>query len=121
LNEVVDVNIGPHFAFDAKEGCVGVCDLVKTVEVDDPCCDVENGDDDGAMRPVNASSNQDDVENDSKAPPRKRPKNKEEETTKEGNDVDLFDLNKCTSLEELIDIGPEKMKTILLSMGVKCG
>ena len=91
------------------------------MEVDDPCCDVENGGGDGAMRPVNASSNQDDVENDSKAPPRKRPKNKEEETTKEGNDVDLFDLNKCSSLEELIEMGPEKMKTILLSMGIKCG
>ena len=34
---------------------------------------------------------------------------------------DGFDLDKCSSLEELKDMGSERLKDIMLSMGVKCG
>jgi len=34
---------------------------------------------------------------------------------------DSFDLNKCCSVDELKVLGPERLKDIMLSMGVKCG
>merc|ERR1711966_12659 len=32
-----------------------------------------------------------------------------------------FDLNACSSVEELHEMSPERFKNTLLSMGVKCG
>jgi hypothetical protein len=32
-----------------------------------------------------------------------------------------FDLNKCSSVDEVKALGSERLKDIMLSMGVKCG
>lgn len=32
-----------------------------------------------------------------------------------------FDLNKCNSVDKLKALGPDRLKSIMLSMGVKCG
>ncbi|KAL9186257.1 hypothetical protein ACHAXT_005495 [Thalassiosira profunda] len=122
LNEVVDVNVGPDFAFEIKDGCVGACDLVKT-EVD-----AEN-------EPAGASSKGNDTGNgakeDATAPPRKRPREPEtnqngkkdemKTETSEKKTAEAFDLNQCSSVDELMEMNPERLKNILLSMGVKCG
>lgn len=34
---------------------------------------------------------------------------------------DAFDLNNCSTVDELKDLGPERLKGLMLSMGVKCG
>ena len=135
LNEVVDVNIGPDFAYrDSGGGCAGACELVgtgKTIDAGDD--DAGDGDDDGGngSGPTEAEM----------IPPKKRLRdesltgqspaaNEIVDAAKKVNDVkpskptansDVFDLNKCSSVVELEDLGPERLKGIMLSMGVKCG
>ncbi|KAL7546564.1 hypothetical protein ACHAWF_009891 [Thalassiosira exigua] len=82
------------------------------------------------------------------APPRKRPRERQtdakpandDESTRPGGPgvgsvgtggvgpsqpsvvpVEAFDLAKCSSVEELREMGPDRLKDILLSMGIKCG
>jgi hypothetical protein len=133
LNEVVDVNIGPNFAhYDPSDGCTGTCELVVTgiAEVDDDVRDGKDGEEE------NFKQADDDMD-----PPKKRPRDeslmgqtvdaaKDDTTANEANDVkssnstvsfDTFDLSKCSSVEELKDLGSERLKRIMLSMGVKCG
>ena len=133
LNEVVDVNIGPNFAHsDPRDGCSGACELVVTgvADAEDYARDII----DGEERSLNEVDDKMD-------PPKKRPRDeslmgqkvhpaKGANTTNHSNDVestkptassDTFDLNKCSSVEELKVLGSERLKHIMLSMGVKCG
>ena len=124
LNEVVDLNVGPEFAHDVKDGCVGACELVKVVVED------EEGDDvvDSAVTIEKDATTQANGED---APPRKRPREEDgkQEATKDDNahstqqavEEESFDLDKCNSVEEVKAMGPDRLKNILLSMGVKCG
>ncbi|KAL3817104.1 hypothetical protein ACHAXA_009935 [Cyclostephanos tholiformis] len=135
LNEVVDVNIGPDFAhFDPRDGCVGACELVVNGSI-------EVGDDDARVGYfcVGESSNQADEDGD---PPKKRPRDESlpgqisdaatgrisaneaidvKLTNKPTVSSDTFDLNKYSSVDELKDLGSERLKSIMLLMGVKCG
>ena len=136
LNEVVDVNVGPHFAHGIKEGCVGACELVKT----GPNVDYEAGKDsnDDIMSSENDISKP--IAVDDNAPPRKRPRealtsqseiNKEvkpsniqissAQPSKQSGGKETFDLNQCSSVTELKEMDPDRLKNILLQMGVKCG
>mmetsp|Transcript_52661 Transcript_52661/g.111858 ORF Transcript_52661/g.111858 Transcript_52661/m.111858 type:complete len:445 (-) Transcript_52661:94-1428(-) len=140
LNEVVDVNVGPDFAFDVKDGCAGACELVSAGEA-------ENGSEEHASEPDGESSKPEDGEGGAKdggeVPPWKRPREEtvadqgdasdgKDETAKEGKNADsasnpaasaveTFELNKCSSIDELKEMGSDRLKNILLSMGVKCG
>ena len=126
LNEVVDVNIGPDFAHvDAGGGCAGACELVGTEKT------IDAGDDGDSSRPTD----------DERDPPKKRPRdesltgqspaaNEIMDAAKKVNYVkpskptvnsDAFDLNNCSTVDELKDLGPERLKGLMLSMGVKCG
>mmetsp|Transcript_16390 Transcript_16390/g.28034 ORF Transcript_16390/g.28034 Transcript_16390/m.28034 type:complete len:216 (-) Transcript_16390:155-802(-) len=135
LNEVLDVNVGPQFAFDAKDGCVGACELLGKVEEGDDAessgeNDVSNGGD--SSKPKDAAEATATAE-DVTAPARKRPRGEQQTTdetiNKQENNVDstsgekelVFDLNNCSSVDELNEMNPERLKKILLSMGVKCG
>jgi len=123
LNETVDVNIGPDFAYEVKKGCIGACELVKTeTDVD------ASGDDDTLQE----NSKKQLTAVDDNAPPKKRPrdesaaaKKKTTESTKQAikqsEEKQTFDLNKCSSIDELKQMEPDRLKNILLSMGVKCG
>ena len=132
LNEVVDVNIGPDFAyFDPRGGCASVYELVGN-KANVTGKDAGDGNDEEGD-----SSKQTDDEKD---PPKKKPRDKSlkgqsaaseyKDAAKEGKDVkpskpianfNSFDLNKCCSVDELQDLGPERLKDIMQSMGVKCG
>ncbi|KAL3803422.1 hypothetical protein ACHAW5_001920 [Stephanodiscus triporus] len=132
LNEVVDVNIGPDFAyFDPRGGCASVYELVgnKADVTGDGAGDGNDEEGDSSKQTY-----------DEKDPPTKRPRdeslkgqsaaNEIKDAAKEGKDVkpskpianfNSFDLNKCCSVDELKVLGPERLKDIMLSMGVKCG
>ena len=135
LDEVVDVNVGPHFAHGVKEGCVGGCELVKAeANVD---CEAGKDSNDVSSENVISKPNVDD----DNAPPRKRPREaltSQSETNKEVKPSNIqnsgeqpskqsegkeetFDLNKCSSVNELKEMDPDRLKNILLQMGVKCG
>jgi len=125
LNEIVDVNIGPDFAYEVKKGCTGACELVKT-ETDI----VTSRENDDTLQ--ENSKKQTVVDNN--APPKKRSRDEsgaaqssEKKTinqviTKQSEEAEeTFDLNKCSSIDELKQMEPDRLKNILLSMGVKCG
>ena len=135
LDEIVDVNVGPHFAHGVKEGCVGGCELVKAeANVD---CEAGKDSNDVSSENVISKPNVDD----DNAPPRKRPREaltSQSETNKEVKPSNIqnsgeqpskqsegkeetFDLNKCSSVNELKEMDPDRLKNILLQMGVKCG
>ena len=122
LNETVDVNIGPDFAYEVKKGCIGAYELVKTeTDVD------ASGDDDDNKLQENSKKQLTAVDNN--APPKKRSRDESDaskkttESTKQQSEEaeETFDLNKCSSINELKQIDPDRLKNILLSMGVKCG
>ncbi len=124
LDEVVDVNVGPEFSHKCIDGCVGASELVM--------CETDRGEEDGVM-----SSNSNEM-----APSPKRPRedlsiepsipNDTAKTTitrqgemdrpsKCAEDNSVFDLKECNSVDELKALGPDRLKIIMLSMGVKCG
>jgi len=109
LGEVVDINIGPDFSHDVKEGCVGVSDLTKTSS--------DETHEEGVASSKPAAKSCEDV------PPKKRPR--DEDNTSRPRDesltIDRFDLNSCASVQELLELGSDRLKSILLSMGIKCG
>ena len=120
LGEVVDVNLGPDFSHDVKEGCVGVSDLIK---VDFS----ENTEDEGGKLEAKP-----DAKSCDNAPRKKRSREEgntgtikrlSAESQEVANDtiIDAFDLDKCKSTQELEELGPDRLKSILLGMGVKCG
>jgi len=123
LNETVDVNIGPDFAYEVKKGCTGASELVKTeTDID------ASGDDDTLQE----NSKKQLTAVDDNAPPKKRSRDEssaEKKTTESTNQAnkqseeaeETFDLNKCSSIDELKEMDPDRLKNILLSMGVKCG
>ena len=122
LNETVDVNIGPDFAYEVKKGCIGAYELVKTeTDVD------ASGDDDDNKLQENSKKQLTAVDNN--APPKKRPRDESAAAKKTTNQVikqseeaeETFGLNKCSSIDELKQMEPDRLKNILLSMGVKCG
>ena len=137
LGEVLDVNVGPNFSFDVRDGCVGACILAKEEQTQD---DHDNGGD-GDSTLVTAQSEKEcssKAATDIDSPPRK--KQRDVVAFKENNDSgsangtgskvsapgpvakrEKFDLNKCSSVEELKEMGPDELKNILLSMGLKCG
>mmetsp|Transcript_16391 Transcript_16391/g.28038 ORF Transcript_16391/g.28038 Transcript_16391/m.28038 type:complete len:154 (-) Transcript_16391:32-493(-) len=59
LNEVLDVNVGPQFAFDAKDGCVGACELLGNVEKRD---DGKNDGENDALNGGDSSKSEDAAE-----------------------------------------------------------
>ncbi len=114
LGEVVDINVGPDFSHDVKEGCVGVSDLSKNIS-------------DGISQNEEVSSKLtpkscDDI------PPKKRARDEDDTTARSQatpanttTAIETFDLNNCSSVQELLNLGSDRLKSILLSMGVKCG
>ena len=106
LGEVVGINLGPDFSHNVKEECVGLSALKKdTIE-------------DGSSKPIAAP--------DDEAPPKKRPREEKNETKRSAEssittETDKFNLNDCTSLQQLQELGADRLKNILLSMGIKCG
>ena len=123
LNEIVDVNIGPDFAYDVKKGCISACELVKTeTDID------ASGEEDDTLQ-ENSKKQLTAVDNN--APPSKKSRDEstahsaEKKTTnqviKQSEEIETFDLNKCSSIDELKQMDPDRLKNILLSMGVKCG
>jgi hypothetical protein len=110
LGEVVDVNLGPEFSHDVMKGCVGASELIKINHVESP--------EDETIINVESVSKRCDH-----ALLKKRPR-EEDETTKsplETVATETFDLNSCTSAQELVEFGPARLKSILLAMGIKCG
>ena len=110
LGEVVDVNLGPEFSHDVMKGCVGASELIKINNVESP--------EDETIINVESVSKRCDH-----ALLKKRPR-EEDETTKsplETVATETFDLNSCTSAQELVEFGPARLKSILLAMGIKCG
>lgn len=114
LGEVIDINLGPEFSNNVKEGCVGVSDLNKNI----------------------SGESQEEVEVSSKpaakpfddTPLRKKRPRDEDNTTRSlaasaetATVIDDFDLNNCSSVQELLKLGSDRLKSILLSMGIKCG
>ena len=111
LSEVVDINLGPEFSHDVKEGCVGVSDLNKT-------SNDESHEEELSSKPA-AKSCKD-------APPKKRSRDEDNTTRRAGSPdattaIDSFDLNSSASVQELLELGSDRLKSILLSMGIKCG
>lgn len=120
LGEVVDVNLGPDFSHDVKEGCVGVSDLIKVNFS-------ENSEDEGGKLEAKP-----DAKSCDDAPPKKRSReegntdtikrlNAESQEVANDTIIDAFDLDKCKSIQELEELGPDRLKSILLGMGIKCG
>ena len=108
MNEVVDVNTGPGFAEAMAKGCVGVGELAKT--------------------DTNYDSNFKEVEkSDARVPGPEEPATKRprEQAIKQDDagaaEIVPFDLNSVSSIEELTSLGADRLKSILLSMGIKCG
>eukprot|EP00985_Skeletonema_marinoi_P005475 scaffold2375_cov114-Skeletonema_marinoi.AAC.3 len=112
LGEVVDINLGPEFSHDVKEGCVGVSHLSKTSS--------DESHEEGVSSKPEAKSYDD-------APPQKRPRDEDSMTMSRPASanataaIDTFDLNNCSSVQELLKLGSDRLKSILLSMGIKCG
>lgn len=114
MNEVVDVNTGPSFAQAMAKGCVGVGDLAKT--------DTNLHDSNFKEVEKTKSSACDAQVPEPKEPVNKRPR----EQAIEQNDVgpaetEPFDLNQVSSIEGLTSLGADRIKSILISMGIKCG
>jgi len=108
LGEIVDINMGPEFSHDVNEGCVGVSDLTKTSS-DERHEEVASS---VSSKPA-AKSCEDE-------PPTKRPRD-EDNPRDESPTVDSFDLRSCASVQDLVEFGSDRLKNILLSMGIKCG
>jgi len=112
LGEVVDINLGPEFSHDVKEGCVGVSHLSKTSSD-------ERHEEEVSSTPEAKSCDD--------APPQKRPRDEDSTTMSRAASantsaaIDTFDLNNCSSVQELLKLGSDRLKSILLSMGIKCG
>jgi len=117
LNEVMDINVGPDFAYDVKDRCFGACELVKT-KADTNNAAIDENDDIPKGNSVHVDDN---------IPPRKKAKsdaNKPEvakQCSTQSEEKESFDLNSCSSIDDLKKMDPDRMKNILLSMGVKCG
>lgn len=135
LDEVVDVNIGPEFAYNRIDGCVGASQLVMSETTDDV---VEDDDDDierGGEGLMTSNGNENvPLQKRLREDPLVEPSIDDEAvktTTTKQCDMDkpskciewdaAFDLNKCNSVDELKALGPDRLKSIMLSMGVKCG
>lgn len=143
MNEIVDVNIGPDFVYyDPKSNCVGVYEfMVVTTN-----SDADNDDDDDSYIKTGASDkssiNNEERNNSNLSKKRSRDEVLTGHVTNaemmsivatKGGSVDQpkkesnvssdasFDLNKCSSVDEVKALGSERLKDIMLSMGVKCG
>ncbi|KAL7456747.1 hypothetical protein ACHAWC_008217 [Mediolabrus comicus] len=121
LGEVVDVNLGPDFSHDVKEGCVGVSDLIKVnfrqnAEDEDwkleAKPDAKSCDDAPPKKRSREEANTDTI---------KRLNAESQEEVANDTIIDAFDLDKCKSTQELEELGPDRLKSILLGMGIKCG
>jgi len=116
LGEVIDINLGPEFSNNVKEGCVGVSVLNKNIS-----------DESQEEEEVEVSSKPAAKSFDDTPPRKKRPRDEENTTTllaastETATAIDNFDLNKCSSVQELLKLGSDRLKSILLSMGIKCG
>jgi hypothetical protein len=146
MNEIVDVNIGPDFVYyDPKSNCVGVHEVV-VVTTNNDADDHDNDDDDDSRIKTGVSDklsiNGEDRNNSNLSKKRSRDDvltghvpiaektsivatkvGSVDQPKKESNissDVS-FDLNKCSSVDEVKALGSERLKDIMLSMGVKCG
>ncbi len=115
-SEVIDINLGPEFSNDVKEGCIGVSDLNKDINNESQ----EEDDEEVSSKP--AAKSCDDT------PPRKKRPRDEENTTRSlaasaetATEIDSFDLNNYSSVQELLTLGSDRLKSVLLSMGIKCG
>ncbi|KAL7462065.1 hypothetical protein ACHAXS_002465 [Conticribra weissflogii] len=136
LGEVLDVNVGPDFAFDVKEACVGVSECIKR--------DIESdGGDNEVVEPLagegetnneNFKSREVDASKpivDHVSPPRKKQREESSGGDEKGDRLNSkeaskpaakpFDLNTCESVDELKALGADELKKILLSLGLKCG
>ena len=110
LGEVVDINFGPDFSHDVKEGCVGVSDLSKNISDD------ISQNEEVSSKPTAKSCDD--------TPPKKRARDEARSQATPANAttaIDTFDLNNCSSVQELLKLGSDRLKSILLSLGVKCG
>ena len=113
LGEIVDINLGPEFSHDAKEGCVGVSDLSKNIS------DESSQKEEVSRKP--AAKSCDDT------PPKKRAREEDFAARSRATPadtataIDTFDLSNCSSVQELVKLGSDRLKSILLSMGIKCG
>ena len=122
LHEVVDVNLGPDFSYVVKEGCVGVSDLIK-IDCKEKLEEEEQGGGKLDAKPDAKSCE------DGDSPPKKRPREEDNTTNQlatesnvanDANDTS-FDLNSCKHVQQLEALGPDRLKSILLAMGIKCG
>ena len=139
LDEVVDVNIGPEFAYNncMMDGCVGAYEVMSDEAVDRaPGDDTDTelgGGNDGLMMAKTGNGKASSLKR-PRADPLVQPSIVEETamapTTEQGEmnnpskaaETDPpYDLNTCNSIDELKALGPERLKNIMLSMGVKCG
>lgn len=117
LGEVMDVNVGPDFSFGIKDGCVGAFDLIKEET------DVGDAEESEPSTKLYMDNTQDD-EKETNSPPKKKMREDSSNSNEAGNvktEVETFDLNECSSVDELKEMNPDRLKSILLSMGVKCG
>jgi len=109
--EVVDINLGPEFSHDVQEGCV--LHLSKNIS------DESSQKEEFSSKP--AAKICDDT------PPKKRVRDEDNTTRSDATpaitttEIDTFDLNTCSSVQELVKLGSDRLKSILLSMGIKCG
>jgi hypothetical protein len=143
MNEIVDVNIGPDFVYyDPKSNCVGVYEVVVVTTNND----ADDHDDDDSHIKTGVSDklsiNDEDRNNSNLSKKRSRDDvftghvpnaEKMSIVVTKGGSVDQpkkesnvssdvsFDLNKCSSIDEVKALGSERLKDIMLSMGVKCG
>ena len=139
LDEVVDVNIGPEFAYNycVMDGCVGAYEVMSDEAVDrapgDDTDTEQGGGNDGLMMAKTGNGKASSSKR-PRADPLVQPSIVEETamapTTEQGEmnnpskaaETDPpYDLNTCNSIDELKALGPERLKNIMLSMGVKCG
>ena len=144
MNEIVDVNIGPDFVYyDPKSNCVGVYEVVVVTTNSD--ADNDDDDDDNYIKTGlsdKSSINNEERNNINLSKKRSRDEvltghvtnaDKMSIVVTKGGSVDQpkkesnvssdasFDLNKCSSVDEVKALGSERLKDIMLSMGVKCG
>mmetsp|Transcript_23334 Transcript_23334/g.38009 ORF Transcript_23334/g.38009 Transcript_23334/m.38009 type:complete len:159 (+) Transcript_23334:448-924(+) len=109
--EVVDINLGPEFSHDVQEGCV--LHLSKNIS------DESSQKEEVSRKP--AAKSCDDT------PPKKRAREEDFAARSRATPadtataIDTFDLSNCSSVQELVKLGSDRLKSILLSMGIKCG
>ena len=116
MNEVVDVNTGPSFWRPLSKGCVGVGDLAKT----------DTNSNDSNFKEAEKTEKTKSNACDEQVPEPKEPANKRLREQAKQNDggtaeTEPFDLNQVSSIEGVTSLGAERIKSILISMGIKCG